>query len=98
MRRIFLLGTLVAGVALSQTNPPAQTLTLAHAEAIALKNHPKIAAAQNIEYAAGQRVTEARSPYYPVLNAEVTSSQANYGARLGAGAINDSLLFNRQGE
>jgi outer membrane protein len=98
MRRIFLSGILGAAAALSQTPPPVQTLTLAQAEAIALKNHPKIAAAQNVEYAAGQRVTEARAPYYPALNAELTGSQANYGARLGAGAINDSLLFNRQGD
>ena len=89
---------IVAAAALSQTPPAQQTLTLAQAEAIALKNHPKIAAAQNIEYAAGQRVTEARAPYYPELNAELTGSQANYGSRLGAGAINDSLLFNRQGD
>ena len=89
---------IVAAAALSQTPPAQQTLTLAQAEAIALKNHPKIAAAQNIEYAAGQRVTDARAPYYPELNAELTGSQANYGSRLGAGAINDSLLFNRQGD
>ena len=62
MRKVFLLGTLMAALAPSQT-PPTQTLTLAQAEAIALKNHPKIAAAQNVEYAAGQRVTEARAPY-----------------------------------
>ncbi len=99
---ILLLCFVGAGTGLPQT-PPAQTssgpiLTLAQAEALALKNHPKIAAAQNVEYAAGQRVTEARAPYYPSLSAELTGSQANYGARLGAGALNASLLFNRQGE
>ena len=69
MSKIFLLGAWMAALALSQTpqppTPPTQTLTLAQAEAIALKNHPKIAAAQNVAYAAGQRVTEARAPYYP---------------------------------
>jgi outer membrane protein len=83
---------------LAQSQTPPQSLTLAQAEAIALKNHPRIAAAQNLEAAAGQRVIEARAPYYPVLNADITSSQANYQARLGAGALSDSLLFNRQGE
>jgi len=89
---------LAAFRAAAQTPPAAQTLTLGQAEALALRNHPKIAAAQNVEYAAGQRVVEARSPYYPSLNAEITGSQANNLARIGAGTLTDSLLFNRQGE
>jgi outer membrane protein TolC len=48
---------------------PADTLTLAQAEAIALKNHPQVAAALNEAAAAGQRVTEAKSAYYPRLTA-----------------------------
>ena len=87
-----------AWAALAQMPPAPDTLTLAQAEALALKNHPRIAAAQNLESAAGQRITEARASYYPVLNGEVTASQANYGARLGAGSLVDSTLFNRQGE
>jgi outer membrane protein len=101
MRKAALFGALgFAWAALAQTPPSTDTatLTLAQAEAIALKNHPRIAAAQNFESAAEQRVTQARAPYYPLLNAEITASQANYGARLGAGALSDSLLFNRQGE
>lgn len=89
---------LAAFRAAAQTPPAAQPLTLGQAEALALRNHPKIAAAQNVEYAAGQRVVEARSPYYPSLNAEITGSQANNLARIGAGTLTDSLLFNRQGE
>jgi outer membrane protein len=94
---VLLLGA--TGLA-AQTPPqtPPQTLTLVEAEAIALKNHPKISAAQNVEFAAGQRVTEARSPFYPSLQGEITGSQANSLARLGAGALTNSLLFNRQGE
>jgi outer membrane protein len=103
MHKAALIGAFgFAWAALAQTPPSpvtaADTLTLAQAEAIALKNHPKIAVAQSLESAAGQRVTEARSPYYPALNGEVTASQANYGARLGAGALVDSTLFSRQGE
>jgi outer membrane protein len=89
----------LAAIGYGQTAPPTPpTLTLAQAEQMALKNHPKSAAAQNVEFAAGQRVTQARAPYYPSINGEVTASQANYGARLGAGALNASLLFNRQGD
>jgi outer membrane protein len=85
-----------AGKGFSQTAP--QTLTLAQAEAIAFQNHPRIAAAQNVELASGQRVVEARSAYYPVVSAEVTASQANYLSRLGAGFLTTSALFNREGE
>ena len=99
MRKAALIGAFgYAWAALAQMPPAPDTLTLAQAEALALKNHPRIAAAQNLESAAGQRITEARASYYPVLNGEVTASQANYGARLGAGSLVDSTLFNRQGE
>src|ERR1700686_3081961 len=96
-RTVFLIGALgAATTGLPETSP--QTLTLAQAEAIALKNHPRIAAAQNVEAAAGQRVVEARAPYYPSLSGEITASQGNYDARLGAGSLPVSLLFNREGE
>lgn len=100
MRRLssrFAVLAVLGGAAIAQT-PPQTSLTLAQAEDLALRSHPKIAVAQNTESAAGQRVTEARAALYPSINGEVTGSQANSGARLGAGALNDSLLFNRQGE
>lgn len=75
-----------------------QMLTLAQAVEIALRNHPRIAAAQNIEAATGQQVVEARAAYYPALNAEVTGSQGDYLSRIGAGALTTSQLFNREGE
>lgn len=78
--------------------PTTQPLTLAQAVAMALKNHPKIAAAQNELSAAGQRITEARSAYYPNLNGEITGSQADYQSRLGAGSLMASQLWNREGE
>ena len=81
-----------------QTLPAPQTLTLAQAVAIALQNHPRIAAAQNLELASGQRVVEARSAYYPVVTADITGSQANSLSRIGAGFLATSSLFNREGE
>jgi outer membrane protein len=84
--------------AFGQTAPPPQTLTLEQAVAIALGNHPKIAAAQNQELASGQRVIEARSAYYPIVTADVTASQANPLSRIGAGFLATSSLFNREGD
>ena len=96
MRRL-VIGLLVLVVsAMGQTSP--QTLTLPQAVSIAIQNHPRIAAAQNVESAAGQRVTEARAPYYPTVSGEITASQANSLSRLGAGFLTTSALFSRQGE
>jgi outer membrane protein len=82
----------------SAASAVAQSLTLAQAVAIAIQNHPRIAAAQNIEAALGQRVVEARAPYYPAVNGEITGSQGNYQSRIGAGSLSTSQLFTRQGD
>jgi outer membrane protein len=73
-------------------------LTLAEAEAQALKNHPQILAAQNAASAMGQQVVQAKAPYYPVVAGELTGSGANQDARIGAGALATSRLFNRFGD
>lgn len=93
----FAIGALVLAVsATAQT--PTQTLTLPQAVAIAIQNHPRIAAAQNVESAAGQRITQARAPYYPSVSGEITASQANSLSRVGAGFLTTSALFSREGE
>jgi len=74
------------------------TLTLPQAVQLAIQNHPRIVAAQNLQSAAGQRVVEARAPYYPSLNADLTASQALYNSRIGAGYLSTSALFNREGD
>jgi outer membrane protein len=71
---------------------------LQEAEALALKNHPKLLAAQHEQSAMNQRVYQARSAYYPHLDGDVTGSQANPRARIGAGLLNDPSLFNREGQ
>jgi outer membrane protein len=81
---------------LAAQQPP--RLTLQQAEMMALQNHPQIQAAQNEAAFTTQQITEARSAYYPVVTAEVTGSQANNGARIGAGFLTDSRLFNRYGQ
>ncbi len=75
-----------------------QTLTLAEAEALAIRNHPQVATARNVAAAAGQHITEARAQYYPTVDGEITGTQANSLARIGAGILPASSLFNRNGE
>jgi outer membrane protein len=95
--RVFLTALLAIGqIALAQA-PPAK-LTLKEAEALALKNHPHVLAAESEVAVAGQEVREARSAYYPDLSADITASQGNNLSRIGAGALTDSRLFNRFGQ
>ena len=80
-----------------QAGPPVP-LKLSDAEALALKNHPQVLAAQNETFAENQRIVESRSAYYPFVDGEVTGSAGNLGARIGAGFISDSRLFDRFGD
>ena len=86
---------LIPAFALAQT--PAR-LTLQDAVAMAIRNHPQIAAAQNEVNFAQQQVTISRAPYYPAVSADVTGSQGNNLSRVGAGALSASRLFNRFGQ
>lgn len=89
---------LSAGAAplLAQAGAPVH-LSLQEAEAMALKNHPRILEAQDVNSATTQRITEARSAYYPNFQGDITGSQGNPQARIGAGSLTDSRLFNRIG-
>jgi outer membrane protein len=80
-----------------QAAPP-RKLSLRQAEDLALANHPLVQAAQNEASAAGERVREVRSAYYPTVSADLTGSQANHDARLGAGSLSASRLFDRSGQ
>ena len=72
-------------------------LTLQQAEGMALRNHPQVQAEQDIVGAANERITETRAAYYPTVDGDVTGSQGNIGARIGAGYLSASRLFNRFG-
>lgn len=83
------------GLLFAQEQP--QTLSLADARTLALKNHPQVLAAQALSGRANQLTREARSAYYPALNGEITGAQANADSRLGAGVLNDPRLFTHFG-
>ena len=70
-------------------------LTLQQAEALAIQNHPQIAAAQNEVNFANQQVVVNRAAYYPNASLDASASQGNRGARIGAGDLPASRLFNR---
>jgi len=88
---------LALGFAQAPSNPQ-PTLTLQEAEAMAIRNHPQILGAQNEVAYSNQQIRVQRSAYYPNLTGDLTGSEANHGARIGAGSLTSSLLFNRFGQ
>jgi outer membrane protein len=99
MANSLLMAALLAAATLAnlQAQTPSTSLTLDQARAIALKNHPQILASEATYLRAEQLTREARSAYFPTLNGDITGSQAEVNARIGAGLINDSRLFNHFG-
>jgi outer membrane protein len=74
------------------------TLTLQQAEELALRNHPQVKASQFEVNYANQQIVESRSAYYPDVTGDITGSQGNSQARIGAGDLAASRLFNRSGQ
>ncbi len=79
----------------SQTQPAGVNLTLAQAEAIAIKNNPQITIGRLRALAAQQYVREARSALLPNATLSLTAVDANPGSRLTAGFLNNPTLFPR---
>jgi outer membrane protein len=73
----------------------ARELTLAQAEALALKNNPQITIGKLRALVAHQYVREARSALLPNAYLSVTAVDSNPGSRLAAGALNNPILFPR---
>lgn len=78
-----------------QASSPGTPLTLAQAEAIAIKNNPQITMGKLRALAAQQYVRESRSALLPNANLSITAVDANPGSRLTAGFLNNPILFPR---
>jgi len=84
--------------ALPAAAPPAsgaREVTLAQAEALALKNNPQITIGKLRALVARQYVREARSALLPNAYLSVTAVDSNPGSRLAAGGLNNPILFPR---
>jgi outer membrane protein len=73
----------------------ARRLTLAEAEQIALRSNPQIGGAALRTLAAAQEVPQIRSALYPTLSGNLTGVGAPTDTRLGAGAINNPIIYSR---
>ena len=75
---------------------PAELLTLRDAEAQALRNHPRLAAAQIQAVIAQEGVKAAQAVFYPTVQAYITSVDAgNENTRILAGALNNPSIYDR---
>jgi len=79
----------------SQLPQTGVSLTLAQAEAIALKNNPQITIGRLRALVAQQFVREARSALLPNANLSLTAVDADPGSRLTAGFLNNPTLYPR---
>ncbi|MGA8073897.1 MAG: TolC family protein [Candidatus Acidiferrales bacterium] len=73
----------------------AKPLTLAEAEAIALKNNPQISVARLEALVAHQNVRVVRSAFFPTATLNITGVGADQGSRISAGALNNPVIYDR---
>jgi outer membrane protein len=80
----------------SQSAPSTATsLTLAQAEATALRNNPQITIGKLRALEAQQYVRETRSALLPTAYLSLTGVDSEAGSRIAAGALNNPILFSR---
>lgn len=72
-----------------------RTVTLAEAEAIAIRNHPRIGAARSGAAAASAMIPQLRSAYFPTLSGNITGVGAEKATAVAAGNVTTSSLASR---
>jgi len=93
---ILLVSWCAGNRALADATNALPILTLTHAQALALRLHPQIAAANYLALAAQEVVKEARSGYFPTVNLYGTAVGANQeGTRILAGGLNNPSVYDR---
>ncbi|MDB6122799.1 MAG: Outer rane efflux protein [Pedosphaera sp.] len=76
-----------------------KSLSLKEAQEIAIKNHPRITAAELKALASKQVVREVRSGFFPTVTANVTAvGTTEDNTRIAAGGLNNPLILNRNAE
>jgi outer membrane protein len=79
----------------SAPQPHRVELSLADAEARALKNHPRLLAEQYRALAADKRIGESRASYFPQAFGNLTAVEANGDTAVAAGALTTSSISSR---
>jgi outer membrane protein len=84
----------MSGMGVAWAQVPA-TISLAQAQDIAVRNHPRIASAALSAQASGFAIKEVRSAYHPTLSGNVTGVGSEHNSVLSAGAVTTSSIYNR---
>lgn len=71
------------------------TMSLAQAQDIATRNHPRIASATLAAQASGFVVKEVRSAYYPTLSGNLTGVGSEHNSTLSSGFVTTSSIYSR---
>src|SRR5579863_3887194 len=71
------------------------SLTLKQAEALAIKDNPQISVARLIALASQQVTREVKSSLWPTATGDITGVDAQSGARITAGALNNPIIYER---
>jgi len=74
---------------------PLHRLTIQDAEALAIKNNPRISVNRLIYLASHQVTREQESGFYPTLSGDLTAVDTNQGSRIAAGNLNSPRLLTR---
>ncbi|HEX4228057.1 MAG TPA: TolC family protein [Bryobacteraceae bacterium] len=90
-----LLGSSIGHFVVPAFGQTPDRLTLADAEALALRNHPRIGSATFTAEATRKVVDEARAAYLPVVAANVTGADALQDSTIAAGNLTTSSLSTR---
>ncbi|HXM59559.1 MAG TPA: TolC family protein [Terriglobales bacterium] len=79
----------------SQTPGAPMPLTLAQAEALAMKNNPQISVGRLLALASVQVTREVKSNLWPTATGDLTGVDAQSGSRITAGALNNPIIYER---
>ena len=74
---------------------PLRQLTVQDAEALAIKNNPRISVYHLLYLASNQVTREEKAAFYPTISADLTGVDANQGSRIAAGNLNSPRLLTR---
>ena len=99
--RLMVLILLLAAQATAQqpgAGPQQITLTLAQAEAVALKNNPQITVGRLRTLIAREFVREQRSALLPNASVNLTGVDSNPGSRIAASGLNNPVIYPRAAE
>src|SRR6202167_3240283 len=79
----------------AQTPGAPMPLTLAQAEALAMKNNPQISVGRLLALASVQVTREVKSNLWPTATGDLTGVDAQSGSRITAGALNNPIIYER---